>query len=271
MKRMFLASLMVLVISASLGTVNHAADPSLVLYLPSNEGEGDIVADASQYGNHGVIKAGKWTDGKFGKGLEFDMETSDVQIADSDSLDLADAFTLAVWIKGREVQEGYTRIIDKTQWPNSGYNICINESSRTLQCEFFNGGTGFSAVATTRLDDDQWHYVVGVFDSKSRTLKVYTDGALEKESKTDGTAPGVNEQDLHIGYNGFQGDHRFNGIIDEVRIYDRALNEDEINEIMASKGALAVDATDKLAIKWGALKSNRQYQADPDGLLRFAI
>lgn len=109
-KRVFLALLIGLMLSISFGTISYAADPSLVLYLSFNEGAGKKVTDGSQYGNHGVINAGNWTEGKYGKAIEFDMKTSDVRIPDSDSLDLTDAFTLAAWIKGKPDQEGWTRI-----------------------------------------------------------------------------------------------------------------------------------------------------------------
>lgn len=116
----------------------------------------------------------------------------------------------------------------------------------------------YEVKAKTPLNDDKWHYVVGVLGDKAKTMKVYIDGVDETVImvlvQPDGTPANINTQDIHIGYNGFQDDHRFNGIIDEVRIYNRALDEKEIKQIMEAKG-LAVDTIGKLAITWGALKN----------------
>ena len=234
--------------------ISYAADSSLVLYLSLNEGSGDKVTDGSQYGNNGVIKSAKWVDGKFGKALEFDKTTSDVQIPVSESLDLTDACTLAAWVKGKPDQDSWCRIVDKSQDPTNGYVLLVNGNDKTVQC------TAYTSVKSevhgkTPINDEKWHYATGVYESKSNMLKVYTDGVDETTMmmQPNGTPLVVNKFNVHLGFCEAQNGLRFNGAIDEVRIYNRALSVSEIKQIMQATD-LAVDALDKLTVTWGVLK-----------------
>ena len=76
-------------------------DKSLVLYLPFDEGKGDVAKDASEYGHDGdLVKDPKWVDGKIGKALEFDGTVGNyVQVPITDELQLREVFTAEFWVK----------------------------------------------------------------------------------------------------------------------------------------------------------------------------
>jgi hypothetical protein len=251
MKGIIFISLIVFVFFTSL--ISYAADSTLVLYLSLNEGSGNKVTDGSQYGNDGVINGAKWVDGKFGKALQFDGATTDVKIPASESLDLTDAYTLAAWINAGSTQTDWCRIIDKGQDPTSGYVLLLSNDRKVqttaytaVKCEVF---------GKTPVNDNNWHHVAGVYDSKKNSLFVYTDGVDETTMKMQPNSSAVvlNKFNLHLGYTEAHDGLRFNGIIDEVRIYNRALPAAEIKQMMEAS-SLGVDALDKLTVTWGSLK-----------------
>ena len=98
-----------------------------------------------------------------------------------------------------------------------------------------------------------WRHVAGVFNAVAGTMKVYLDGALDGEVEledTDGSfvltrTPLTNDSAVQIGKRKFIGND-LSGLIDEVRIYDRALNEDEIAKLHSSVAVFKelVDAID---------------------------
>ncbi|MCK4553441.1 LamG domain-containing protein, partial [Candidatus Parcubacteria bacterium] len=93
-----------------------------------------------------------------------------------------------------------------------------------------NSGTTYTATSTTDINDNEWHHIVGSYDGT--TMKVYIDGVLE-DTNTDfsGNLP-TNSGNVRIGAD-YQttAANFFDGLIDEARIYNRALSADEIGEL----------------------------------------
>ena len=93
-----------------------------------------------------------------------------------------------------------------------------------------NNGTTYTATSTTDINDNEWHHIVGSYDGT--TMKIYIDGNLE-DTNTDfsGNLP-TNTENVKIGAD-YQStlDNFFDGLIDETRIYNRALSADEIGEL----------------------------------------
>lgn len=100
-----------------------------------------------------------------------------------------------------------------------------------------------------------WYHVVGTYDGKE--MKIYVDGKLE--NSTDAQSGDINYPDrifFTIGaYKDDNEDFSHKGIIDEVRIYDRALSEKEIENNLKAEG-LAVESIGKLSITWGHIKND---------------
>ncbi len=83
-------------------------------------------------------------------------------------------------------------------------------------------------------------------------VKLYIDGAVEGEGTVPSPLVG-NNLTFRVAAD-CDGQSLFLGIIDEVRIYDRALNEDEIEQNMSAEGLAVEGSTDKLASTWGRIK-----------------
>ena len=106
------------------------------------------------------------------------------------------------------------------------------------------------------VENDTWYHVAGTY--KEKELKVYLDGELKKEASPTGKidpTPGP----LHIGQEDAWAQEQFNGIIDEVAIFDVALTEDDINSIMTTglRSITAVSPSSKLTITWAGIKESK--------------
>lgn len=209
----------------------------LVLYFSfdSFEAQGDLtkVPDLSGTGNDGILTGGMLADGKFGKALQCkaDTEKDGVIVGDSDSLDL-DAVTIAAWIKTDLQNDQWNRILDKG-W-QTAYNLCIGGEYKgkrytdktTFEC------AGCSITSNGIVVDGQWHLVVGTFDGQMQ--KLYIDGKLDKEWKLKKPHPMKhNDNVLTIGRLAVlevppYDKPFFDGLIDDVRLYNRVLSDQEV-------------------------------------------
>ena len=103
-------------------------------------------------------------------------------------------------------------------------------------------------------DMNEWHHVVGTYDGEE--MKIYIDGKLEG---TSGVQSGpINYPDrvfFSIGaYKDDNEDFVHKGMLDEVRLYDRALSEKEVSNNLKAEG-LAVESAGKLSLTWGQIKA----------------
>jgi len=188
------------------------------------EGAGKYVLDSSQYGNHGTIYGATWTDGKFGKALYFDGEDDYVEIPDDDSLDVGEGnFTLSLWIKVNSIS-AWTGLIDKHGWVGSyvkGYGLLFYPDDKVSL--YIGDGTAYKNAVWFDLNliGTGWHYLSVV--RRDGTAELFVD-SISKGIKScfsgDASWP-----ERHVLINSQK---KLNGTIDEVRIYNRALTEDEI-------------------------------------------
>jgi hypothetical protein len=203
----------------------------LVGYWNFNEGKGTTCYDESECGNYGTIYGANWTKGITSKALIFDGVDDYVEIADNDSLDLTTNITISAWINATSSQTAVNpRIICKYMHPFSGYslNIDADDSDHNLLFEFRDINSNWHGVhGTTSLNDERWHHVVGTFNGT--TINVYVDGMLENTLDNESFLIKKNNNSMRIGQTPNVPENQiFKGIIDEVFIYNRSLNENEI-------------------------------------------
>lgn len=103
-------------------------------------------------------------------------------------------------------------------------------------------------------DVNEWHHVVGTYDGKE--MKIYVDGKLEGTSSVQSGV--INYPDrIFFSMGAYKDDNEdfvHKGMIDEVRLYDRALSEKEVSNNLKAEG-LAVEAAGKLSLTWGQIKA----------------
>ena|ERR1043165_4896308 len=177
-------------------------------------------ADSSSNANHGKLNGGTWTKGKFDGALEFDGKTNCVSVPDAASLNFNSGFTLSAWIKvPSEGALGENRTILQK---GEHYGLTL-VNDHTLR---FAVGPGAAMDASITLSD--WHLVAATYDGT--TARIYVNGALAAEKALQ-PLTSSQKSDLCIGASTRGATNGFRGVIDEVRLYSRALNAQEIEAL----------------------------------------
>ncbi len=214
------------------------------------------VVDMSKNGNNGEVKGNlKLVDGKFGKALLYPAQKdSFVEIKHNNSLDLT-TFSFTMWVKLNPTNTYQCVIAKTTDGLTENYTGYLMDSSKVFWTRFTSGGATkwqFQKFGVTPITDDSWHHLAGTYDMKS--VKSYVDGKVEADAPFDGK-PDANTGPLTIGAcTGMP--YPVNGIIDEVALFNTALSEDDIKNIMNNglTRATVVDSLSKLATTWGVIK-----------------
>jgi hypothetical protein len=236
----------------------QAADSSLILYYNFEDGQGTTVKDVSGNNGNGTDQgAAKWVQGKLGKGLELDG-TNFILGPESDKYRILDAITLACWVEPKAFDPVFNAVIDRWEWA-TGNNRCYEIDVMPAKVEFDISSDGtdagtFSAITKDPVDLDKWSNIVGTFDGS--VIKVYINGEEVGSGNSKGKiVAGVGPVTIGDNNKGINKDYRFVGVIDEVAIYNRALNKTEIAQKMTSGHVAPVESAGKLATTWGATKS----------------
>ena len=208
--------------------------------------------DFSGMSNHGFILGDpEVVVGRLGEALDFDGNDDGIVIPDDPSLQLPDALTVSAWIYPRAVND-HAGIVWKGSmigWTDDAsersYNWCIamvEPSGLTWGTSAANGQEGWFTTAEVLPELNRWYHVVLVEDGAKATA--YVDGRAMAFADIDERGIDVSasyavseDQPVRIGWSrGVGGDIdnrvHFDGIIDEVVIYNRALNEEELVLLM---------------------------------------
>ena len=225
--------LMALCISSLMLTIAGAADKSLILYLPLDEDQGSTAMDASSYQNPGnIVGDAAWVQGKIGMALEI-VDNSHVVIPEIPEYDVTSEVTLMAWMRTTNVTT-WARLIDKSQWQTSGYDLVLNQGTQVPMLEFFVNNTTSQVMGTTSVDDGEWHFITGTFGNQ--TLRIYVDGIQEGEVGSNGGVD-INPNDLPVmigGESSSNGGQQYVGNVDEVAMFNRELTAEEIQNIFVN-------------------------------------
>ncbi|MCR4330073.1 MAG: DUF2341 domain-containing protein [Candidatus Roizmanbacteria bacterium] len=194
------------------------------------------VLDASGNGNNGKACPASTgstggTVGKFGNGGSFDGSDDYADIADSASLDIVGDMTIGMWVKPGATQKTYADILSKHS--NGGYVVeqySTNTNQFGLGWDTTGSGnwTGGSTVLTT-LTANTWQYFLIV--KKGAQITNYLNGVQTATGTGSSATVSTNNLPLRIGNWASTGGRQFNGSIDEVRIYNRALSPTEVRAL----------------------------------------
>jgi len=200
----------------------------LVLWLPMDEGSGNITYDYSPYKNNGTLYNGTtWVDGKIGKALSFDGVDDYVEIRKAFNLL---SHTVMAWIRidsrissnavlfWNELGDDYWMRINydgklfavySSRWTSPGYHY-----SNALPAPYF----------------EKWVHISETWDGSR--IRFYVNGTLDREIPNTyiGTGYFFDSPRTRIGFS-YTGHPLFKGIVDEVLIYNRALSASEIRAI----------------------------------------
>ncbi|HZR63506.1 MAG TPA: LamG-like jellyroll fold domain-containing protein [Terriglobales bacterium] len=229
--------------SANAAITLVATVSSLVAAYPFNEGSGTTVTDVSGNGINGTIKNATWTSsGKYGKALVFNGSSALVTIADTALLHLTSAMTLEAWVNPSAISGSWRDVIYKG---NDNYYLEGTSPSGSAPAI---GGTFGSAntnvYSSTALAANTWTHLAATYDGA--TVRLYVNGTqVSSKSQAGNLASSTNP--LQIGGDSLYGQY-FNGTIDEVRIYSRALSQVEIQGDMNTPVAAITSVTSSLPV-----------------------
>jgi hypothetical protein len=206
----------------------------LVAGYKFNEGNGRIVNDASGSDITGFIFGATWTtDSKSGSALSFDGSSSYVDLDNPSLLQITGSITCSAWVKAEANLPDDGQIVAKSN-DVAGWQLktTLDTGPRTFGVAISTGSGRVERYSTTVCSLDVWYYVTGVYDAAGRTLDIYVNGVLGNGVLT-GTIPASQIDAPVNAYIGKRtslhgGGYCFNGIIDNVRIYNRALSQAEL-------------------------------------------
>lgn len=229
----------------------------VVLAVPMDEGSGNKTYDQSGNHNDGTLyptsvevddyDGPQWVDGKFGKALSFDGEDDYVDCGNDESLNITDEVTIEAWINPQKAHLG--RIVSKWDSPTNNRSYLLSFLNGHL--EFFISPYGSAAyeyiTSSTTIETNRWSHVVATRESDG-IMRLFINGVedAERGSVTDifaSMAP------LRIGQQ--ENSNYFNGLIDEIRIYSRALTAEEISDLYDYHGYTTTNYAGRVLVrKW---------------------
>ncbi len=250
----------------------QAVDEEPVLPIAAwlfDEGQGNVARDVTGNGFDGqIIDNVKWKGGRLGGALEFGpgRPWGRVVIPHQDGLALS-RFTMTARVRIRRSRPPLQMIIGKEQnRERISYSMWIEPDGQLMVGTYsiFPVLGGTRTNHTDKIADDLWHFVAGVYDRKM--LVAYIDGnplgAVKWIGKPlvgdEGALPKMDIAPLMIGATSPDGVSGMEGLIDDVGLFDVALNQSQLQTIM-EEGLLkylAINPRGKLATTWGHIRSN---------------
>ncbi|ETW99469.1 MAG: hypothetical protein ETSY2_40785 [Candidatus Entotheonella gemina] len=188
---------------------------------------GDSTTEDIHDGNDGTLQnGGTFATGFVDDAFDFDGIDDFVQVPDATNLDLTHALTIDAWINTNN-NSAEQMIVSKTIFEGDANDINYYFEIFGNRLTFAVTGNAFKQ-GNTSLSSNTWYHVAVTYDGAQ--VRFYLNGALDgSRALTD--VPVGNVADLTIGRHGPTGIHHFNGLIDEVELFDRALSGAEIEAI----------------------------------------
>ena len=206
------------------------AGKDLVGHWKLDEDSGTTASDSSSHGNDGTLTnmdpATDWVPGQIDGALEFDGGTEYVLVPHDPSLSLINQLTVAAWIN-KESTVGYDMAINKGTWGNN-HNYWFGTLDDEITFGFYNGGFRGFDTSGVDLQTGTWYHIAATFNNANNSVRVYLNGA-EVDNWSTNEQPLTNAEDLYIGRNQYGA--YWDGKLDDVRIYNRVLDQEEIQAL----------------------------------------
>ncbi|MDD3928160.1 MAG: LamG domain-containing protein [bacterium] len=213
------------------------SDVFKVVYWQFDDVNGSSTAQDSSGGNNtgtlvNMNPSTAWVDGKAGGGLYFNRASQQYVNCGNDSeLNITDAITVMAWVKPTST---IAQVIRSCGRNGSKFRINVNPDIN-LWVRTDNEGWHFGGVGTPHTWTDGWHHIAWTYDSATNMTKFYFDGNLDYTSTTISTGPMTSDDLSSLLIGGSENGKYFDGDMDEVKVYNRALSINEISTIYNSE------------------------------------
>ncbi len=201
-------------------------DPTANYRVMSSDGNGNLEAEYDFDGTK-YITFGYAPQVEVVRSIHFDGSGDYIDIENNLNLDPS-GFTVSAWIKRDAADSGTKSILSKRDLTfTQGYDLRILDDNRIEA--YWKNGTDQITVSNTSIPDDQWHHVSVIYNGT--TASIYIDGVLDKnEAKTAPTT--TNDSFLIAAAGKNTTTQHFRGNIDEVRVWNTVLTEDQLRFVM---------------------------------------
>ncbi|MEV4285413.1 LamG-like jellyroll fold domain-containing protein [Nonomuraea bangladeshensis] len=207
--------------------------PGLVAAYGMNEGSGTSVADSSGQNNPGTGSSTAWANGKYGKALSFNGSSSMVTVAHAASLRLTAGMTLSAWVNPATVTGTPWKSVVTKELNGEGASYALyaaNGSAVPSGWVQTDPETPWTAEGTSPLPVNSWSHLALTYDGAA--LRLFVNGQQIDQTPLSGSLYDDGNP-LRIGGNVVWNEY-FSGLIDEVRIYNRAQTTAEIQTDMTT-------------------------------------
>ena len=200
------------------------------------EEAGSLAIDSSQYGHTGTVSgAAHAALGKFGSARSFDGVNDWITISDTSRLDLTQGMTLEAWVRPTSVSD-WTTVLLKERPNGLAYGLYASDD-HSRPAGYVRRSQDIDVTGPSALPTHEWSHLAATYNGSR--FRLYVNGSLVADRRLTGSIASSNRP-LRIGGNSVW-DEFFSGLIDEVRVYNRALSAAEIQADMNTPIVAAPD------------------------------
>jgi myo-inositol-hexaphosphate 3-phosphohydrolase len=214
---------------------------ALVGHWQMDEGSGNVLLDASGYNNNAPTKGGPtWVAGVAGLALKLNGKNHYATAPDKASLNMTQAITLSAWIKPEKTanQDILKKAVDRK---TNGYELSLSSTGQVfLRFNQTTYGDSYrlNSTSTYPTNGTTWMHIAATFDGT--VMKIYINGVENSSKVLSSPLPiAINSVVLGIGAQP-NGSNKFQGSLDEARIFNRALSASEVKELAINPAATIV-------------------------------
>ena len=208
------------------------ADTSLVAHWTLDEGAGVVAQDASAFEAPGqLINGPQWVRGVLGNALWFDGVADYIDVGNPAHLHLTSSMTIALWMYAERLSAETDVLITKNGGLGDvGWHFYIEGGFPAMKIGHPNPFSKTSTrTSSVQLSVGQWYHIAGVYDASERAMDIYVDGVLANGLFNGTVPPSQRNSQQNISIARRSNDRRhFKGILDDIRIYSRALSAQEL-------------------------------------------
>ena len=216
-----------------------------VAWWKFDEGEGEVAIDIAGDKEDPILRTFWYRQGVSGNAIKSDGFTTHIVRDAAEAPKLQDAFTVEAWVAPQAFPYNWCAIVNQGKDHKAGYFFGVSELGQIALNVAVDGKWVECATKKTIPFMTKWSHITGTFD-KRKGITVYIDGEVAAQQNTRGKFTPAKNTDLQIGRNhkktlmvteslvreevNFPTSYSFDGLIDELKIYSRALSADQVSQ-----------------------------------------
>ena len=216
-------------------------DPNLIGWWKMDDENADKAVDSSGWDHHGTLVGGpRWAQGYAGDALSLDGIDDSVDCGTNASFNFSGSVTIAAWFKAAgATADG--KIASNQNNATGGYKLGIyqNKAEFEIRTTANTAILNRSVAGGTTFSPGVWYHVTGVY-KQGQFIRTYINGKLDREFAT-AEVLGASNGSFQIGRETYTVGYFVLGLVDDVRLYNRALNEEEVAQLVQGDPLVASD------------------------------